>query len=81
MLCFRDIPFSPLRSQAVIETGSNLDISNTINFSMLIQMALLRVDISTFTLEYVSTPLPNNQVFLCIVLILPDTATYQSIAD
>ena len=30
---------------------------------MLIQMALLRVEISTFTLEYVSTPLPNNQVF------------------
>ena len=48
---------------------------------MLIQMALLRVEISTFTLEYVSIPLPNNQVFLCIVLILPDTATYQSIAD
>lgn len=81
ILCFRVIPFSHLRSQLVLETESNLDISNTVNFSRLIQTALLRVEISTLTQEYFSAPLPNNQVLLCIVLVLPNTVTYQSTPD
>lgn len=79
---FRVIPCSSLRSQVVLEIDHNLDISN-INFSILIPMAFLRVEISTFTLEYFSTPLPNKQWFFCVCigLVLPNTTTCQSTAD
>lgn len=80
---FRVIPFSSLRSHIVLEIDHNLDISNIINFSILIQMAFLRVEMSTFTLEYFSTPLPNKQCFFCVCigLVLPNTTTCENTAD